>query len=278
MLKFTKTHAYGNDFLYVLAGDVEPDAAVDTLARELCERQTGAGADGLILYEPTADGASMRLVNADGSRAEVSGNGVRGLAALLLRDDDRQGVAITIHSQGGVKQLTRTGRTGSQQTFRAAMGLPVDLRQLTISAGGESLPIAVMSFGNPQCVVLGPLPDADRFRRLGPALERHEMFPERTNVEFAQVETRETVRILIWERGVGPTRSSGTGSCAALIAAAAFGGAAREADVAAPGGSQRVEWRDDQVYLTGWAEVLYDGTWLRQIPRTRATIPDQFLR
>jgi diaminopimelate epimerase len=278
MLKFTKAHAYGNDFLYVLARDVEPDAAVDTLARELCERQTGAGADGLILYELTADGASMRLINADGSRAEVSGNGVRGLAALLLRDDDRQGVEITIHSEGGVKRLTRTGRTGSQQTFRAAMGLPVDLRQVTISAGGESLPIAVMTFGNPQCVALGPLPDADRFRRLGPALERHEMFPERTNVEFAQVETRDTVRILIWERGVGPTRSSGTGSCAALIAAAAFGGAAREADVAAPGGSQRVEWRDDQVYLTGWAEVLYDGAWLRQIPRTRATTPDQFLR
>ena len=278
MLQFTKAHAYGNDFLYVLARDVEPDAALDALARELCERQTGAGADGLILYEPTADGASMRLLNADGSRAEVSGNGVRGLAALLLRDDERQGVEITIHSEGGVKRLTRTGRTGSQQTFRAAMGLPVDLRQVTISAGGESLPIAVMTFGNPQCVALGPLPDEDRFRRLGPALERHEMFPERTNVEFAQVEARESVRILIWERGVGPTRSSGTGSCAALIAAAAFGGAAREADVVAPGGSQRVEWRDDQVYLTGWAEVLYDGTWLRQIPRTRATTPDQFLR
>jgi diaminopimelate epimerase len=278
MLQFTKAHAYGNDFLYVLARDVEPDVTVDALARELCERQTGAGADGLILYEPTADGASMRLINADGSRAEVSGNGVRGLAALLLRDDERQGVEITIHSEGGVKRLTRTGRTGAHQTFRAAMGLPVDLRQVTISAGGESLPIAVMTFGNPQCVALGPLPDEGRFRRLGPALERHEMFPERTNVEFAQVEDRESVRILIWERGVGPTRSSGTGSCAALIAAAAFGGAAREADVIAPGGSQRVEWRDDQVYLTGWAEVLYDGAWLRQIPRTRATTTDQFLR
>jgi diaminopimelate epimerase len=278
MMRFAKAPAYGNDFLYVRARDVEPDAAVDVLARELCERQTGAGADGLILYEPTADGASMRLLNADGSRAEVSGNGVRGLAALLLREDDREGVEVTIHSEGGVKRLTRTGRTGSQQMFRAAMGLPVDLRQVTISAGGESLPVAVMTFGNPQCVALGPLPDEDRFRRLGPALERHQMFPEGTNVEFAEVEARETVRILIWERGVGPTRSSGTGSCAALIAAAAFGGAARVADVAAPGGSQRVEWRDDHVYLTGWAEVLYDGAWLRQIPRTHSTIPDQFLR
>ena len=100
------------------------------------------------------------------------------------------------------------------------MGLPVDLRQVTVTAAGESLQLAVMNFGNPQCVSLGPLPDEDRFRRLGPALERHPIFPERSNVEFAHVEAPDTVRILIWERGVGPTMSSGTGSCAALIAAA----------------------------------------------------------
>ncbi len=120
-----------------------------------------------------------------------------------------------------------------------------------------------MDFGNPQCVVLGPLPDDVRFERLGPALEHHELFPARTNVEFAHVDNPSTVRIVIWERGVGPTMSSGTGSCASLIAAAAFGGAARHADVVAPGGTQHVEWRDDSVYLTGWAEVLFDGTWLR---------------
>ena len=119
-----------------------------------------------------------------------------------------------------------------------------------------------MNIGNPQCVVLGPLPDEERFRRLGAALERHQMFREGTNVEFAAVETPASVRILIWERGVGPTSSSGTGSCAALVAAAAFGGAARDAEVIAPGGAQRVEWRDDSVYLTGWAEVICEGEWL----------------
>jgi diaminopimelate epimerase len=102
----------------------------------------------------------------------------------------------------------------------------------------------------------------DRFRRLGVALEHHAEFPEGTNVEFAEVDSPDAVRILIWERGVGPTSSSGTGSCAALVAAAAFGGAARDADVIAPGGGQRVEWRDDSIYLTGWAEVLFDGDWL----------------
>jgi diaminopimelate epimerase len=262
-MRFSKAHAYGNDFLYVRSADVA-GRALDAFARELCDRHTGAGADGLIVWEPAADGATMRLFNADGSRSGVSGNGVRGLAALLLREHANAGdVAVTIHSEGGVKRLVRTGRDGARHTFRAAMGLPVDLRQVDVTAAGEPLRLAVMTFGNPQCVVLGSLPDHARFERLGPALERHAMFPDRTNVEFAHVEAPGIVRILIWERGVGPTTSSGTGSCAALIAAAAFGGASRDADVVAPGGRQRVEWRDDSVYLTGWAEVLYDATWHR---------------
>jgi len=265
MIRFSKAHAYGNDFLYVRRDDIGPGVALDALARELCDRHTGIGADGLMLYEATPDGASIQLLNADGSASEVSGNGVRGLAALLLRGDERPEVPITIHTEGGVKRLVRIGRDGSRQTFRAAMGLPVDLRQTRVTAAGESLQVAVMNFGNPQCVALGPLPGEDRFRRLGPALEHHEIFPARSNIEFADVEAPDRVRILIWERGVGPTMSSGTGSCASLIAAAAFGGAARDAQVIAPGGAQRVEWREDSVYLTGWAEVVLEGLWLRGV-------------
>jgi diaminopimelate epimerase len=262
MIPFTKAHAYGNDFLYVLDWDLGGHPDPGALARQLCDRHIGIGADGLIVYTPTAIGATMRLLNADGSRSEVSGNGVRGLAAILLRDDARAAADVVIHTEAGEKRLTRTSRDGARQTFRAAMGLPRDLRQVTAVAAGESLQLTVMDFGNPQCVILGPLPDADRFARLGPALEHHELFPARTNVEFAQVEHAAAVRISIWERGVGPTRSSGTGSCASLIAAAAFGGAARDADVIAPGGTQRVEWREDSVYLTGWAEIVADGRWL----------------
>jgi len=259
---FAKAHAYGNDFLYVRQ---DGTAGIDlpALARELCDRHTGAGADGLIVYEPMAAGASMRLFNADGSRAEVSGNGVRGLGALLLRSDPRPDAQLTIETEAGPKRLTRIGGSARRQTFVAAMGVPADLRQIRIDAAGESLRPAVMNFGNPQCVVLGPLPDAERFARLGAALERHPQFAAGTNVEFADVESPSTVRILIWERGVGPTQSSGTGSCAALIAASSFGGAERVADVLAPGGTQRVEWREDGVYLTGWAEVLFEGDWLR---------------
>jgi diaminopimelate epimerase len=278
MIRFTKAHAYGNDFIYVRKDAAEgacpggPGGFIE-LARELCDRHTGIGGDGLIVFEPTPDGASMLLFNADGSRAEVSGNGVRALGALLFRDGAATAEAVTVHTEAGPKLVTRVGatvggkvggRVDSRQNYRTAMGLPRDLRQTGIEAGGEVLHLTVMDFGNPQAVLLGPLPGRERFARLGSALERHEMFPEGTNIEFAQVESPESVRILIWERGVGPTFSSGTGSCAALVAAAAFGGASRQADVIAPGGPQRVEWLDDSVYLTGWAEVLFDGEWRRQ--------------
>lgn len=266
-LPFAKAHAYGNDFLYVRSQDV-PDEARVLLAREMCDRHEGVGADGLILYHRSDADVFMTLLNADGSRAEVSGNGVRALGALLLRDEPKTEASITVHTEAGEKRLTRLERSGSRQLFRASMGIPAELAQTSIAAGGEQLPVVVLNMGNPQCVLLGALPDEERFRRLGAALERHSAFPEGTNVEFVNVEAPDRVRMLIWERGVGPTTSSGTGSCAALVAAAAFGGARRDAEVIAPGGAQRVEWHDDGVYLTGWAEVLCEGEWFRQIPRT----------
>jgi diaminopimelate epimerase len=285
-IRFTKAHAYGNDFIYVRKDLLDGERAsgpggLIALARELCDRHTGIGGDGLIVFEPTSDGASMVLFNADGSRAEVSGNGVRALGAILLRNGQAPGGhTVTVHTEAGSKRLTRTatvppvpplppGTEGTRETFRSAMGLPRDLRQTAITAGGETLQIAVMDFGNPQAVLLGPLPGSERFTRLGSSLEQHLMFPAGTNIEFAQVESPEVIRILIWERGVGPTLSSGTGSCAALVAAAAFGGAGRQADVIAPGGTQHVEWRDDSVYLTGWAEILFDGEWLRPLDSAR---------
>jgi diaminopimelate epimerase len=266
MIRFSKAHAYGNDFLYVDRGDIK-GVNLPGLAREICERHTGIGADGLIVYGRTAAGATMELFNADGGHAEVSGNGLRALAALLLLDDDRDGAAITIVTQAGPKRVTRTGATDSRPTFRAAMGLPTDVKKITLDAAGESVDAVVLNFGNPQCIVLGPPPTDERFNRLGALLEKHPFFPESTNVEFATIETPATVRIRIWERGVGPTTSSGTGSCASLVAAVQFGGAARDAVVIAPGGSQRVEWLEDSVYLTGWAEVLGEGEWFRALPR-----------
>jgi diaminopimelate epimerase len=145
------------------------------------------------------------------------------------------------------------------------MGQPAGLRRLSIEAAGETVEASVFAIGNPQCVLLGPLPSDERFERLGPALERHPLFPQGTNVEFVQIESPDRVRIRIWERGVGPTESSGTGACASAIAAIAHGGAAKRVEVTSPGGSQTVEWEGGEVYLTGWAELVWEGTWLADV-------------
>ena len=138
MIRFAKAHAYGNDFLYVQEAAVAA-VPLDRLARELCDRHSGVGADGLIVYAAAPEGARMRLFNADGSRAEVSGNGVRALGALLGRDDDRDRLELTIRTEGGVKQLVRLGRDGTKQIFRAAMGLPTNLRQIQVRVGEEPI-------------------------------------------------------------------------------------------------------------------------------------------
>ena len=259
--RVAKAHAYGNDFL--LVPEPSTGAVLPELARRLCDRHTGIGADGLILYSLRDRGAVMRLWNADGSPSELSGNGLRCLAALVARSQRMaRGATVSVETGAGVKTLELLGSDGDRYTFRAAMGAPEDLRQVSIPVGAESIGASVLRLGNPQCVVIGSLPDAERFNRLGPALATHAMFPAGTNVEFAQVDASDRVRILIWERGVGPTTSSGTGASASAVAAAAHGGAARDVDVVAPGGTQRVEWRQDGVYLTGWAELVLEGQWI----------------
>jgi len=257
-----KAHAYGNDFLFVPGDRVFGN--VSALAQELCHRHVGVGADGLILYSLFPGGATMRLFNADGSASELSGNGLRCLAALVARAEGlTPGGVVTIETGAGTKSLELLQRDGARYTFRAALGPPADVRQVQIPVLDETLTASVLRMGNPQCIVLGPLPSMDRFNRVGEALATHDMFPAGTNVAFAQVDAPDRVRVLIWERGVGPTTASGTGASASAVAAAAHGGAAREVDVVAPGGTQRVEWREDGVYLTGWAEVLFEGEWVR---------------
>ena len=273
-LRVAKAHAYGNDFLLVPEDQIRlkpdatgvrlrPDTTYAQLARALCARHDGIGADGLVLYTLRDRGAVMTVFNADGSPAELSGNGLRCLAALVARTQNlASGAMITVETGAGPKRLDLLARDGERYTFRAAMGPAEDIQTAAIPVGTETVSATVLRIGNPQCVVLGPLPEPNRFAWLGQALSTHPRFPQGTNVEFVQVEGPHRVRILIWERGVGPTASSGTGACAAAIAAAAHGGAARDMDVIAPGGVQSVEWRNDGIYLTGWADIILTGEWL----------------
>ncbi len=206
----------------------------------------------------------MRLFNADGSASELSGNGLRCLAALVARAQSLAvGTTVVIETGAGAKQLELVRREGERYTFRAAMGAPEDLRQVDLPVAGESVQATVLRMGNPQCIVLGPLPDADAVSPHRPAsVDARRVSRPGPTSSSPHVEAPDRVRILIWERGVGPTTSSGTGSSASAVAAAAHGGAAREVDVIAPGGTQRVEWRSDGVYLTGWAEVVMEGHWI----------------
>jgi diaminopimelate epimerase len=261
-MNFVKAHAFGNDFLLVREADVAPGADRASLARDLCERHRGVGADGLILYSDIPYGARMHLLNADGSFSEVSGNGVRCLAAWLATSCSMTpGASVEIQTDAGCKALELLSQDGRRLTFRAAMGQPEQIERRAIDVDGTLVDAVTLRVGNPQCVVLGDA-TTERLYSIAARLAIHPVFPEGSNVELAKVETPDRVRILIWERGVGPTEASGTGACAAAVAAIAHGGAGRDVQVIAPGGAQRVEWRDSGLFLTGWAEVLCEGRWL----------------
>lgn len=258
MTKLIKAHAYGNDFLLELS-PVPPDAA--ERAQVLCHRHHGVGADGLVFVQPTRHGAVTHLFNPDGSRAEVSGNGVRCVAAWLAHDRRlAAGEELAIDTDAGRKLLTLLEVDEARLTFRANMGEPSGIVERTIDVAGEQIISTVLSMGNPQCVVFGEVTDA-RLHQIGGRLATHEAFPHGTNVELATLDAPDRLRILIWERGVGPTESSGTGTCAAAVAAIAHHGAPRRLHVHAPGGSQEVIWTDAGVMLTGWAELVASVDW-----------------
>ena len=258
-MTLVKAHAYGNDFLLLPESEVPAAANRAVFARQLCERHRGLGADGLITFTP---GGGMSLLNADGSYSEVSGNGVRCLAAWLGRERRlTAGDAVDITTDAGVKHLELLAIEGRRYTFRAAMGSPEQLQQRALDVDGSSIDVVTLRVGNPQCVVLGPVTE-DRLHDIARKLAVHPVFPHGTNVELATVEAPDRVRILIWERGVGPTEASGTGACASAVAAMAYGGAARDVQVVSPGGTQRVEWNDDGIFLTGWAEIVFTASLL----------------
>jgi diaminopimelate epimerase len=261
-IPLVKAHAFGNDFLLVSQGVVADESDMSALARRACDRHRGIGADGLMTVEDTAAGALTRLFNADGGEAELSGNGVRCAAAwIAARRALRAGDWLEIGTAAGPRRLQLLESNDVRHTLRADMGRPSALRRDTFIVQGKPVDAVVLNMGNPQCVVLGPATE-ERLHQIGATLAVHPAFPAGTNVELATVESSSRVRILIWERGVGPTESSGTGSCAAAVAAAYAGGASRSVDVVAPGGTQRVEWTDEGVWLTGWAELVADIQWI----------------
>lgn len=258
-MQLIKSHALGNDFLLVDAAAIASVRDLPALARAVCERHRGIGADGLLIFTRKDTQFSMRLLNADGSPSEISGNGLRCLAAWLAHTGSTG--EIVVDTDAGRKRLQLLDRSANRYTFSAAMGQPEEIALERIFVDRADVEAVTLRVGNPQCVVLGEVTTA-RLHTLAAALAVHPRFPEGTNVELATVEAPDRVRILIWERGVGPTEASGTGACAAAVAAVAYRAASREIDIHSPGGTQRVAWRDDGLYLTGWAEIVAAVQWL----------------
>ena len=285
MLKFAKAHACGNDFLIVEQSaeqDAESlrmnaesmqmeDAEQRALAVALCARTTGVGADGVEFLAWTGEGsATIRLRNADGGVAEISGNGTRCAAAWMAHSKDAAvGDAFHLLTDAGERICILEARDGANMRLRSAMGVPT-VEQAAIALDEDALLIegAIVSTGNPHFVVRV---DDDSFtvrgmdwQTLGSALCFHPQFPAQTNVEFVHVLSPACIAIRIFERGVGPTSSSGTGTCASAAAAIALYGCARTLEVHAPGGMQSVTWPADsaEMELTGPAVLVAQGSLL----------------
>lgn len=272
-LHFTKLQALGNDFLIVPADEAR-DFTPRELARRMCRRRRGAGADGVVFVSKSRrEGADFdsRIFNADGSEAEVSGNGTRCAAAHLHYIGLWNEPEVRIATLAGVKRGRLVGRAGLTFDFEFEMGRPLPsspdpregLAELLEQLGAEKLRITCVSMGNPHCTVFTDSIDSPSIDQVGPMIERHPQFPNATNVELARVISRDEIEVLFWERGVGRTLSSGTGSCAAAVSSALNGFTDRRVRVRTLGGELVVDWgMDDIVRLTGSAEVIYEGKWL----------------
>ncbi|TAN22032.1 MAG: diaminopimelate epimerase [Acidobacteria bacterium] len=252
-VRFAKAEANGNDFLIVDATVVSPSVR-PAFARRICDRHRGVGADGVEFVRPRGSGFELTLYNADGSEAEISGNGTRCVAAFYARHGFRSGELLT---GAGPRRVTVLDGAGAFWTIEVELGAP------RIEGRDAALGAFVLSVGNPQCVVTVADFPGDWEAR-GAALEAHPRFPERTNVEFMRVLDRHRIEIRIFERGVGPTASSGTGSSASAVAAIAQGLANSPVEVVTPGGSQKVIWGggSSSIKLLGPASIVAEGVFL----------------
>jgi diaminopimelate epimerase len=284
-MRFVKFHGYGNDYIVCEAGELAGVSDVPEFVRRVCDRHYGVGGDGVATLEAAADARAadfvLRIFNPDGSEAAMSGNGSRSAASFLYFQGLWASEELRLSTKAGVKLyrlLEQDARV--RYRFAAEIGRPaLDSATIPFWTGeareqvldfplkletGEVVRLTALQMCNPNaCVFVDDFDRAD-WRRVGRAIESHAQFPQRTNVEFVRVRDRETIEVRVYERGVGPTLSSGTGACAAAVASCLNGRTDRRVRVEMEGGRLEVEWRDDgEVLLTGEAEVIYRGEWLK---------------
>jgi diaminopimelate epimerase len=278
-MRFTKLHGLGNDFLVVSPAGRAELAAPGTLARRICDRHTGVGADGLIFLDPEAGQpprVGFRIFNADGSEAEVSGNGLRCAAAFLVSSGAMVTPQVLFRTVAGERPSEVVAARGRLYEVRTGLGVPrlaskdipfhdgrprdriVDL-PLTVNL--NTYQVTCVSMGNPHCgLFFDHLPPRVEWHRIGAEIESHPFFPNRTNIEFIRVHGRDEIEVLFWERGVGETLASGTGSAAAAVASMLKGLTDRTVKVRTARGSLTVEWPEGgELFQTGPAEVVFSG-------------------
>jgi diaminopimelate epimerase len=265
-IPFTKAHGARNDFLLTWRSAAPDPAAAEyaDVARAICDRHTGIGADGWMLVDPPSDAeaeGSIQLYNSDGSTAEISGNGTRCAAAFLIRAGHAAGV-VRVRTGAGIKILRLLHRYRLEFEFEMNMGC-AEIREpgfaLPLSSGERDT--TILWVGNPQCAV--PVENFDfDWRAMGAEIERHPHFPNRTNVSFVKPLDRHTIEVRFWERGAGETMSSGTGSTGAAAMARERGWVEPNVRVVTPAGPIDLRF-DGDIFLTGPAEIIADGEFLR---------------
>jgi len=262
MILFVKAHACGNDFLIIEEPLAQRRHA--ELARKLCSRNTSVGADGIEFLERKANGdLFLRLFNADGSEAELSGNGTRCVAAWLARSEGRKDVALGTH--GGLRTCRVVEAADPLYLIESEMGVPRVMRRTIELPGVGNVSGAMVNVGNPHFVLFVETEDfsahGHAWQELGAKISTSPLFAHGTNVEFVRVLSSSEIAFRIYERGCGPTTSSGTGTCASSAAAMVLRGVERELTAVAEGGTQRTVWpgSDAVMRLTGPAEIICVG-------------------
>jgi diaminopimelate epimerase len=256
-IPFTKLHGAGNDFILTWREEA-PKADLAEVARRICARTTGIGADGwMVIWRQDAE-LGTRLFNSDGGEAEISGNGTRCAAAFGLFKGVVTAPDISVVTGAGKKHLRVLSQTRNQFLFEMNMGLPkVEDIHAIIHLAGTEFDATILNVGNPQCAIFAERLPND-WRLAAQQAERHERFPQHSNISFVRVLDRHTIEAVFYERGVGETRSSGTGSTGAATAAILRNVAESPVEVRTAAGSLNLRW-DDSLYLTGPAELIGEG-------------------
>lgn len=259
---YLKSHGLGNDYL-VMDPDTQPVELTPAVIRLICHRNYGIGSDGILL-RTGSQGADfgLRILNPDGSEAEKSGNGVRIFAKYLYDTGRASSERFTLETPGGIVGVRIVeARDTRARIVSAAMGRAVFDPLETIQADGEVFAVTSLSVGNPHCVILVDDVEAVDLRRWGPRIETHPAFPNRTNVQFAQVVDRKCVSIVIWERGAGETLASGSSSCAVAAACQRAGLVEPVVTIRMPGGELTIEiGTEGEIQMTGAVEEVCRGT------------------